>query len=54
MSKPFTKEVDMKILINGIKATQADLIALHRNLEKGKDRIKRAQLWKGTLMIETV
>ena len=42
------------VFINGIKATRADLIALKRNLDKGKDRIKRARLWKGTLLIETV
>lgn len=42
------------VYINGVKATQADMIALQRNLEKGKDRITRAKLWKGTLLIETV
>lgn len=42
------------VLINGIKATQADLIALERNLEKGKDRITRARVWQGLLLIETV
>lgn len=44
----------MQILINGIRATQADLIALKRNLDKRKDRIKSAKLWRGTLLIETV
>lgn len=44
----------MQILINGIKATQADLIALQKNLNKGKDRIMRARLWRETLYIETV
>lgn len=44
----------MAIYLNGIKATQADLIALKKNLEKGKDRIKRAKLWNSVLHIETV
>ena len=42
------------VFINGIKATQADLIALKRNIENGKDRIKRARVWQGKLLLETV
>lgn len=44
----------MVIFLNGVKATQADLIALTRNLDKGKDRITRAKLSQGVLLIETV
>lgn len=40
--------------IRGIKATRADLIALKRALKKGKDRIKRARLCNGKLLIDTV
>ena len=42
------------VFINGIKATQADLIALKRNLENGKDRIMRARVLGGMLLLETV
>ena len=42
------------VFINGIKATQADLIALKRNLENGKDRIRRARICQGRLFLETV
>ncbi len=44
----------MKILINGIKASPKDLEKLRQNLEKKKDRIKRARLSTETLRLETV
>ncbi len=44
----------MKILINGVKASAEDLTALHKNLAKRKDRIKRVRLSQAKLEIDTV
>ncbi len=44
----------MKILINGIKASSKDLEKLRQNLENKKDCIKRVQLSKAKLRLDTV
>lgn len=44
----------MIIFINGVLATQADMICLMQNIRKGKDRIQKANFRKNALFIETV
>lgn len=44
----------MQIFINGIKATQADVQALMRNLKKGKDGLRCVIHADNVLHIETV